>query len=224
MSARISRGATPRQLHARAAQTIVSKTTWAAMASDVDRPVAPVGRLSAARRSGPSRREREPGVRDGHQGAGARRTTARVSTAGRTSSASATSSGTLGVGSRSSIGTNTICVGTARPAPDGNSARRRARRQRRGRGRARDRWRRPARDAKGPAATRKRPRTSRRRAARGRAGAHGGEQVRLRRGAGLRERVRCESTWGLGQTSTSYLVGLANADLRGMDQRSVPTK
>ena len=37
-------------------------------------------------------------------------------------SASATSSGTLGVGSSNSIGTKTICVGTARPAPLGNSA------------------------------------------------------------------------------------------------------
>ena len=37
-------------------------------------------------------------------------------------SASATSSGTVGVGSSRSIGTNTTWVGTAKPAPLGNSA------------------------------------------------------------------------------------------------------
>ena len=37
--------------------------------------------------------------------------------------ASATSSGTVGVGSSSSIGTRITCVGTANPAPAGNSAR-----------------------------------------------------------------------------------------------------
>ena len=108
-----ARGGTRWQSQIQARKMTASVRICAASATHVDRPVVERGQLGAERDQHERGADAEPRVGDGEHAAaqrgpgscGGRDARARISPA-------ATSSGTTGVGSSSSIGTNTICVGT----------------------------------------------------------------------------------------------------------------